>query len=139
MVSAHDASGEPDDAPPTAVADEPATVSPRTPPIPSPKTAGGWAGIGGIVSLAAFLWLPLPLARHANVNIPCHLLAERTALFVNLHTPVLVRLFAEQHLLRTIRALERNRNGAQCAVDLLGWVLLDRIPVDAIEEAERRR
>ena len=94
--------------------------------------------IGAALALAAFFWLPLPLVRHANVNLPCHLLAERAAAYVEQRTPVLIRMFAEQELLRIIKNLERNRNGLECAANWLGWVVLDWVPLNALKEAERR-
>ena len=98
-----------------------------------------WRSIGAALAVAAFLWLPLPLTRHSYVNLPCHWLADRTAVYASLNTPLLFQIFAEQELLRVIRNVERNRNGAECALNLFEWVFFDRIPEKALREAERRR
>lgn len=98
-----------------------------------------WRSISAVLVMAAFLWLPLPLTRHSYVNYPCQLLAERTAAYMDLHIPVLVQIFIEQNLRRTLRNLQRKRNGAGCAIDLACWILLDKIPLQTIRDAEPKR
>ena len=106
----------------------------------SPKrVASLLAGVVPAVTLAAVLWLPLPLGDHGNVNLPCHFLAEKTRALVNQRMNPLTLLLNQDMLTRFIRIMERDRNGARCAIDLLGWVFLDRVPMATFEKAERRR
>ena len=92
----------------------------------------------GVVALAAVLWLPLPLGNHGNVNIPCHLLAERSRDFLNQRVNPIILLLSMDALTRLARAIERNRNGAHCASELLAWVFLDSPPVATFNKAERK-